>query len=87
MRTLDLTSIFPTILCYILYCRNSVTYVGRTFLYNPLMPFYAIPLSLSGDKENKKSLGSSVASDIRDDNTTRETMPESISREKEKGER
>ncbi len=51
------------------------------------MPFYAIPLSLSGDKENKKSLGSSVASDFRDDNTTRETMPESISKEKEKRER
>jgi hypothetical protein len=33
------------------------------------MLFYAIPLSLSGDKENMKSLGSSVASDIRDDNT------------------
>ena len=40
------------------------------------------------DKDNKKSLGSSVASDIRDDdNTTRETMPESISKSKEKGER
>ena len=51
------------------------------------MLFYAIPLSLSGDKENKKSLGSSVASDIRDDNITRETMPESISKEKEKAER
>ena len=63
------------------------TSLGRTFLYNPLMLFYAISLSLSGDKENKKSLGSSVASDIRDDNTTRETMPESISKAKEKGER
>jgi hypothetical protein len=50
------------------------------------MLFYAIPLSLSGDKENKKSLGSSVASDIRDDNTRRETMLESISKAKEKGE-
>ena len=51
------------------------------------MLFYAIPLSLSGDKDNKKSLGSSVASNIRDDNTTRENMPESISKAKEKGER
>jgi hypothetical protein len=34
--------------------------VGRTFLYNPLMLFYAILLGLSGDKENKKSLGSSL---------------------------
>jgi hypothetical protein len=51
------------------------------------MLFYAIPLSLSGDKENKKSLDSSVASHIRDDNTTRQTSPESISKAKEKRER
>jgi hypothetical protein len=58
-----------------------VASVGRTFLYNPLMLFYAILLELSGDKENKKSLGSSVASDIRDNETTKETMLRSISKE------
>jgi hypothetical protein len=51
-----------------------VASVSRTFLYNPLMLFYAILLELSGDKENKKTLGSSVASDIRDNQTTKETM-------------
>jgi len=56
--------------------------VGRTFLYNPLMPFYAISLGLSGNKENKKSLGSSVASDIRD----KETMRGSIFKEEEAAE-
>jgi hypothetical protein len=40
--------------------------VGRTLLYNPLMLFYAISLSLSGDKANKKSISSSVASDIKE---------------------
>lgn len=56
--------------------------VGRTFLYNPLMLFYAISLGLSGDKEDKKSLGSSVASDIRD----KETMRGSISNQEEEEE-
>ncbi|HZA99962.1 MAG TPA: hypothetical protein VE308_02955 [Nitrososphaera sp.] len=76
--------------CYILYCSEVVVFVGRTFLYNPLMLFYAIFLGLSGDKENKKSLGSSVASNIRDNETTKETMIGSISKEeeeKEEGER
>jgi hypothetical protein len=52
------------------------------------MLFYAISLGLSGDKENKKSLGSSVASDIRDkETTTKETMRGSISnQEEEEGE-
>jgi hypothetical protein len=58
--------------------------VGRTFLYNPLMLFYAISLSLS--EANKKSIGSSVASDIRDKEITRETIPESSSKKEEKGE-
>jgi hypothetical protein len=43
------------------------------------MLFYAIALGLSGDKENKKSLGSLVGSDIRDNETTKETMLRSIS--------
>jgi hypothetical protein len=76
--------------CYILYCSEVVVFVGRTFLYNPLMLFYAIFLGLSEDKENKKSLGSSVASNIRDNETTKETMIGSISKEeeeKEEGER
>lgn len=38
---------------------------------------------MMGDKDNKKSLGSSVASDIRDKETTKETMPGSISNEEE----
>jgi hypothetical protein len=46
------------------------------------MLFYAIALGLSGDKENKKSLGSLVGSDIRDDETTKETMLRSISNPK-----
>jgi hypothetical protein len=61
--------------------------VGRTFLYNPLMLFYAISPELSRrDKENKKSLGSSVADDIRDNEITNETMPRSISNPKEEEE-
>jgi hypothetical protein len=48
------------------------------------MLFYAISLGLSEDKENKKSLGSSRASDIRDYELTRETVPRSISKEEEK---
>jgi hypothetical protein len=47
------------------------------------MLFYAISFGLSVEKENKKSLGSSVASDIRDNETTNETMPRSISNPKE----
>jgi hypothetical protein len=68
--------------------QETVDSVGRTFLYNPLMLFYAISLGLSGDKENKKSLGSSVASDIRDkETTTKETMRGLISnQEEEEGE-
>lgn len=51
------------------------------------MLFYAILLGLSGDKENKKTLGSSVASDIRDNQTTKETMlGSSISNDKEEEE-
>jgi hypothetical protein len=61
-----------------------VASVSRTFLYNPLMLFYAILLELNEDKENKKTLGSSVASDIRDNQTTKETMlRSSISNDKE----
>jgi hypothetical protein len=60
-----------------------VTSVGRTFLYNPLMLFYVISPGLSRDKENKKSLGSSVANDIRDNEIANETMPRSISNEEE----
>lgn len=59
---------------------------GRTFLYNPLMPFYAISFALSEEKDNKKSLGSSVASDIRDNEITNKTMPRSISNQKEEEE-
>lgn len=44
--------------------------VSRTFLYNPLMLFHAISVSLSEDKANKKSIGSSVASDVRDNELT-----------------
>jgi hypothetical protein len=43
------------------------------------MLFYAIALGLSGDKENKKLLGSLVGSDIRDNEATKETMLRSIS--------
>ena len=60
--------------------------VGRTLLYNPLMLFYAISLSLSGDKANKKSTGSSVASDIKDNEIARETISKSSSKKEEKGE-
>jgi hypothetical protein len=60
-----------------------VTSVGRTFLYNPLMLFYAISPGLSRDKENKKS----VANDIRDNEIANETMPRSISNEEEEGAR
>jgi hypothetical protein len=53
------------------------------------MLFYAILLELSGEKENKKSLGSSVANDIRDNETTKETKLKSIYNqdEEEKGAR
>jgi hypothetical protein len=51
------------------------------------MLFYAIALGLSGDKENKKSLGSLVGSDIRDNETTKETMLRSISKEEEEEKR
>jgi hypothetical protein len=50
------------------------------------MLFYAILLELSGDKENKKSLGSSVANDIRDNETTKETKLRSTSNQKEEEE-
>jgi hypothetical protein len=61
--------------------------LGRTFLYNPLMLFYAIALGLSGNKENKKLLGSLFGSDIREDETTKETKLRSISNPKEEKER
>jgi hypothetical protein len=51
------------------------------------MLFYAISFGLSGEKESKKSLGSSVASDIRDNETTNENTPMSISKPKEEEER
>ena len=47
------------------------------------MPFYAISFRLSRDKENKKSLGSSVANDIRDNETAKKTMLRSISNQEE----
>jgi hypothetical protein len=58
------------------------------------MLFYAISPSLSEDKANKKSIGSSVASDIKDKEITRETtsaaatadIPGSTSKKEEKGE-
>lgn len=50
------------------------------------MLFYAISLGLSRDKEEKKSLGSSVANYVRDNKTTKETKLRSISKE-EKGAR
>jgi hypothetical protein len=51
------------------------------------MLFYAIALGLSGDKENKKSLGSLVGSDIRENETTKETKLRSIFNPKEEKER
>ena len=51
------------------------------------MLFYAIALVLSGDRENKKSLGSLVGSDIRDNETTKETTLRSISNPNEEKER
>jgi hypothetical protein len=85
--TLRLTDAFLAIYI-VLYSalQEIVDSVGRTFLYNPLMLFYAISLGLSGDKEDKKSLGSSVASDIRDKETTKETMRGSISNQEEEEE-
>jgi hypothetical protein len=57
------------------------------------MLFYAISPSLSEHKANKKSIGSSVASDIKDKEITRETttadtadIPGSTSKKEEKGE-
>jgi hypothetical protein len=71
----------------VVFCTSGNScFTGRTFLYNPLMLFYAILLGLSGDKENKKSLGSSVANDIRDNETTKETMQRSISNQEEEEE-
>ncbi|HEY9406764.1 MAG TPA: hypothetical protein VIP53_04875 [Nitrososphaera sp.] len=40
---------------------------------------------MSGDKANKKSIGSSVASDIKDNEIARETIPKSSSKKEEKG--
>jgi hypothetical protein len=51
------------------------------------MLFYTIALVLSGDRENKKLLGSLVVSDITDNETTNETMLRSISNSKEEKER
>ena len=50
------------------------------------MPFYAISFRLSRDKENKKSLGSSVENDIRDNETAKKTMLRSISNQEEEEE-
>ena len=51
------------------------------------MLFYTIALVLSGDRENKKSLGSLVGSNIRDNETNNGTMLMSISNSKEEKER
>ena len=51
------------------------------------MLFYAISFELSVGKENKKSLGSSVASDIRDNETTNEILSRGISKPKEEKEK
>jgi hypothetical protein len=48
------------------------------------MLFYTISLGLS---EDKISLGSSVANYIRDNGTTKQTMPRSISKEEEEEEK
>jgi hypothetical protein len=70
------------------FCTSGDIYsLGRIFLYNPLMLFYTIALVLSGDRENKKLLGSLVVSDITDNETTNETMLRSISNSKEEKER
>lgn len=52
------------------------------------MLFHAISVSLSEDKANKKSIGSSVASDVRDnDEITGETdIPQPSSKKQDKGE-
>jgi hypothetical protein len=87
-RALHCIAVVLNHICSVIFCTAAeiVISVGRTFLYNPLMLFYAILLGLSGDKENKKSLGSSVANDIRDNETTKETMRRSISNEEEEEE-
>ena len=70
------------------FCTSGdIYFLGRTFLYNPLMLFYAIAPVLSGDRENKKSLGSLVGSDIRGDETTKETILRPISNPNEEKER
>lgn len=87
-RTIRFTDSFLSI--YVVFysvLQETVGSVGRTFLYNPLMLFYAIALVLSGDRENKKSLGSLVGSDTRDNATTKETMLRSISNPNEEKER
>ncbi|HJU95713.1 MAG TPA: hypothetical protein VJ643_06740 [Nitrososphaera sp.] len=50
-------------------------------MYNPLMLFYTISLGL---REDKISLGLSVANYIRENGTTKKTMPRSISKEEVK---
>ena len=52
------------------------------------MLFHTISISLSEDKANKESIGSSVASDVRDnDEITRETdIPQPSSKKQDKGE-
>jgi hypothetical protein len=60
---------------------DELSSVGRTFLYNPLMLFYTISLGLTG---GKKSLGSSVANYIRNNETTKESMLRSISKEEKR---
>jgi hypothetical protein len=51
------------------------------------MLFYAIALGLSGDSENKMSLGSLVGSDSRDNETSKQNMLGSISNPKEEKDR
>ncbi len=51
------------------------------------MLFYAISFGLSRDKENKRLPGSSVINDIKDNETTKETLWRLISKDKETGAR
>ncbi len=67
--------------CCIRTVADKVPSVGRTFLYNPLMLFHTISLGL---REDKISLGLSVANYIRDNGTTKQAMPRSMSKEEVK---
>ena len=79
--------VFSDICCIISILLQTVNFVGRTFLYNPLMLFYAISFGLSRDKENKRLFGSSVINDIKENETTKETLWRLISKDKETGAR